>query len=72
MTIKLLAGPFRALNGVWRFNDLGGRGCKIDFSLRYEFSNRVLAVLVGPVFGYIADTMVDAFVKRAERVYGSR
>ncbi len=71
ITMKLIDGPFRALDGQWRFNGLGGRGCKIEFRLQYEFSNRVLAALMGPVFGYIADTMVDAFVKRAERVYGA-
>lgn len=72
LDMQLVEGPFRALNGSWRFNDLDGRGCKIEFSLRYEFSNRVLATLVGPVFSHIADTMVEAFVKRAERIYGQR
>jgi ribosome-associated toxin RatA of RatAB toxin-antitoxin module len=70
--MQLIEGPFRTLDGNWRFNDLGARGCKIEFRLHYEFSNRVLAVLVGPVFGYIADTMVEAFVKRAGKVYGPR
>ena len=70
ITIKLIDGPFRALDGRWRFNDLGGKGCKIEFSLAWEFSSRVLGALVGPVFSHIADTMVEAFVKRAERVYG--
>lgn len=69
--MKLIEGPFRSLDGRWRFNDLSGRGCKIEFSLRYEFASRLLATLVGPVFGHIADTMVEAFVKRADRVYGT-
>ena len=68
--MKLIDGPFRALDGHWRFNDLSGRGCKIEFRLAYEFSSRMLAMLVGPVFNHIADTMVEAFVKRAERLYG--
>jgi ribosome-associated toxin RatA of RatAB toxin-antitoxin module len=70
MLIKLIAGPFKMLEGGWRFTDLGGSGCKVELSLRYEFSNRVLEKLVGPVFGYIANSMVDAFVKRAQSVYG--
>jgi len=70
ITMKLIEGPFRALDGRWRFVDLNGKGCKIEFSLAYEFSSRILAALVGPVFSHIADTMVEAFVKRAERVYG--
>ena len=72
MTVQLVEGPFRALDGEWCFSDLNGRGCKVGFSLHYEFSNRVLAALVGPVFGYIADTLVEAFVKRAGQVYGQR
>lgn len=72
MRMQLVDGPFRMLDGNWRFNDLNGRGCKVEFNLHYEYSNRVLATLVGPVFGHIADTLVEAFVKRAGQIYGSR
>jgi len=70
MAIRLVEGPFRELNGLWRFNALGERACKIEFSLRYEFSSRLLARLLGPVFEFIANSFVEAFVKRAERLYG--
>ena len=68
--MKLVEGPFRTLDGSWRFTDLGGQGCKIDFRLHYEFSSRLLAKLVGPVFNHIANTIVDSFIRRAEGVYG--
>jgi len=70
MLLRLVEGPFRALAGTWRFTDLAGRGCKVDLHLRYEFANRVLDKLIGPVFHHIACTLVDAFVKRAGQVYG--
>ena len=70
MQIRLIEGPFRTLEGSWRFADLNGRGCKVELSLHYEFSNRLLEKLIGPVFSYIANSMVDAFVKRAQNVYG--
>lgn len=70
MRLRLVAGPFRTLEGAWRFTDLGGAGCKVELSLHYEFASRLLEKLVGPVFGHIANTMVDAFVKRAQNVYG--
>jgi len=70
MQIKLIEGPFRTLEGSWRFTDLGGDGCKVELSLRYEFASRMLDKLVGPVFGYIANNLVDAFVKRAHNIYG--
>jgi ribosome-associated toxin RatA of RatAB toxin-antitoxin module len=69
MLIRLVEGPFRSLDGGWRFGDLAGRGCKIEFTLRYEFASRILEKLVGPVFQHIADTLVEAFVKRAGQVY---
>ena len=70
MQIRLIEGPFRTLEGSWRFTDLSGKGCKVELSLHYEFSSRLLEKLVGPVFGLIANSMVDAFVKRAHSVYG--
>jgi ribosome-associated toxin RatA of RatAB toxin-antitoxin module len=70
MLIRLVEGPFRVLEGSWHFTDLNGRGCKVELSLHYEFANRLLEKLIGPVFGYIANTMVDAFVKRAQSIYG--
>lgn len=72
MSVKLVEGPFRTLDGDWRFMPLAEHACKIEFRLRYEFSSRLLEKLVGPVFNYIANTMVDAFVRRAETVYGER
>ena len=70
MTVNLVEGPFRALDGEWRFTALAERACRIDFRLHYEFSGKLLESLVGPVFSYIANTMVDAFVTRAEKVHG--
>ncbi len=69
MTIQLVEGPFKTLDGEWRFTPLDEQACKIDFQLHYEFSSTLLEKLVGPVFGYIAGTMVDAFLKRAEQLY---
>lgn len=70
MQIRLIEGPFRTLEGGWRFTDLGSEGCKVELSLRYEFASRVLDKLLGPVFGHIANNLVDAFVKRAHNIYG--
>lgn len=69
MSMHLVEGPFRMLDGEWKFASLEDDACKIDFYLQYEFSSRILEKLAGPVFGYIASTMVDAFLKRAEQLY---
>lgn len=70
IVMRLVEGPFRELDGEWRFTALGERGCKVEFRLRYEFSSRLLAKLLGPVFDFIANSFVDAFVKRAEQLHG--
>lgn len=70
MSIKLVDGPFRSLEGMWRFKPLGDNACKIEFSLSYEFSSKLFEKVIGPVFNHIASTFVDAFTKRAAQVYG--
>jgi ribosome-associated toxin RatA of RatAB toxin-antitoxin module len=66
IVITLKDGPFRHLHGEWRFRALGDAGCKVEFELAYEFATQLLDKAIGPVFGHIARTFVDAFVKRAE------
>ena len=71
--VKLIKGPFSQLDGQWRFSPVGDgtqRACRIDLTLNYGFSSATLSALVGPVFDKIAATLVDAFVMRAEQVYG--
>jgi ribosome-associated toxin RatA of RatAB toxin-antitoxin module len=70
MHIELREGPFRSMDGGWRFTPLGDTACKIEFRLHYEFSNRILEKVLGPVFHHIANTFVESFVKRAQQVYG--
>ena len=73
VSMKLLDGPFSRLDGKWKFVPLGGEGqrsCKVELDLRYGFEHVALGALVGPVFDKIAGSLVDAFVKRAEEVYG--
>ena len=70
--MTLVDGPFRQLDGSWRFKALGEDACKIEFRLHYEFSSKLLEKIVGPVFHYIANSFVDAFVKRARQLYGER
>ena len=69
--MTLVDGPFRSLHGVWRFVPLGGAACKVELTLAYELATPLLARLVGPTFNQIADTLVDAFVRRAEALHGS-
>lgn len=72
--LQLVSGPFSTLDGVWKFQPVGDateRACRIDLNLKYGFSSIALQTLVGPVFDTIASNLVEAFVKRAEQVYGT-
>ena len=70
MHLRLRDGPLRRLDGTWQFQALSANACKIIFQLHYEFPNKLVDKMVGPVFSHISNTMVDAFVKRADEVYG--
>jgi len=71
--MRLVEGPFSNLEGRWTFTPVGAAGqraSKVELDLHYSFKNGALAAVVGPVFDRIAGSLVDAFVKRAEQVYG--
>ena len=70
MTMRLVDGPFKLLDGSWKFKALRSDACKIDFDLQYEFSSRLIEGVIGPVFNIIANSFVDSFCKRADAVYG--
>ena len=70
MRIRLVDGPFRRLEGAWHFRRLAETACKIEFRMHYDFSSKVFEKAIGPVFSHIANTFVDAFVRRAGQVYG--
>lgn len=66
--IRLVDGPFRHLEGFWRFENVE-EGCKISFDLEFEFAGKMLSLFLGPVFEQVTNKMVDAFCERAESVY---
>lgn len=66
IVMALVEGPFRSFSAEWRFRALPAQACKVEFSIGYEFASRALARLLEPLFESIADTMVDAFTRRAD------
>lgn len=68
--LRLMDGPFSRLQGGWTFKPLAEDACRIDLELDYEVGSGLIARVLSPVFGHIANTLVDAFVKEAERRYG--
>ncbi len=77
MIMQFKDGPFKSLTGQWGFEPVvlasalhDGMGVRVVFDLRYEFSNMLMAMAIGPAFNLIAQTFIDGFVKRAHVVYG--
>jgi ribosome-associated toxin RatA of RatAB toxin-antitoxin module len=70
--IRLLEGPFKRLEGYWRFEPLRADASKVSLDMEFEFSNQLLRMAVEPVFKQIANSLVDAFCKRAVELYGKR
>ena len=77
--MQLTDGPLRSFAGHWQFvpiralgrDGLPGalKGCRVELEVRFEFRNRALGLLLGPLFEATWDSLVDAFVKRAREVY---
>lgn len=68
--MHLVNGPFKRLDGTWLFEPLGETACKISLNLEFEFSSKIISISLGPVFSKVANSLVDAFIKRADSVYG--
>lgn len=65
VTMSLLKGPFKELEGVWTLTPVGESGCRVDFDMRFAFRNPLSAALFEPLFEQTASSLVDAFVARA-------
>jgi len=69
ITMRLVDGPFRHLEGRWQFTDLDQEGSKVALDMEFEFASTVLDLMAGPVFHEICNSLVDAFIRRAASVH---
>ena len=70
MTIALVGGPFRRLDGGWTFTALGDVGCKVALELEFELASQALDVVFGRFFEETCNRLVEAFSRRAHEIYG--
>jgi ribosome-associated toxin RatA of RatAB toxin-antitoxin module len=68
--MRLTHGPFRDLTGAWRFEPIGDRGSRVHFKVEFEFKNRLTSAAFNAVFETLCGSIVDAFVARAQKIYG--
>jgi ribosome-associated toxin RatA of RatAB toxin-antitoxin module len=70
MLMTLVDGPFKTFEGRWTFTPLGDRGVKVGLSVRFEFANAMLGMLLSRSFEKNVGEMIDAFIERARAIYG--
>ena len=70
--IELIDGPFRHLQGGWRFTEIGEEGCKLALKLDFEFENMFVDMIFGSFFEDTCNSLINAYSKRAKTVFGVR
>ena len=58
-------GAFRQLENHWRFTP-EGEGCRVDFSIVFEFKSKLLNAVAGNAFTHVLMKMSHAFEERAK------
>jgi ribosome-associated toxin RatA of RatAB toxin-antitoxin module len=71
MTLRLVRGPFRLLEGRWSFTRIGDAGTRIELEMRFEFANPVVSLLFGKAFEQSCNSLIDAFIVRARQLHGN-
>jgi ribosome-associated toxin RatA of RatAB toxin-antitoxin module len=69
--IDLVSGPFRRLRGEWRFAAAATAGTDVSLSLAFEVTLSPFGAVFAKVFEELAGTQMNAFIERADKIYGS-
>ena len=82
--VEYLDGPFSHLENRWHFHPLNGLekggdsgrgsggdnvGTDVEFYIAYEFRQRHVQMMVGPVFDKVFRRFINAFEARADQLY---
>ena len=71
MSLRLVEGPFRMLDGLWTFTAIGTAGTKVVLDMKFEFGSALASMLFGKAFEQSVGELIDAFVARARQEYGT-
>ncbi|VFP86452.1 SRPBCC family protein [Candidatus Erwinia haradaeae] len=67
--IQLIQGPFRQLNGIWRFNSQDIEACHITFNLHVEFNHIFMELAFNKICQQLSKKFLEIFYQRAREVY---
>lgn len=68
--MTLADGPFSSLSGRWQFTPLRADACKVSLYLEFVVNNAIASRLAANLFETMGNTLVDAFCRRADELYG--
>ncbi|MBL0942356.1 MAG: type II toxin-antitoxin system RatA family toxin [Alphaproteobacteria bacterium] len=62
-------GPLKYLNNCWKFKELEGHCCEIDFYVDFSFKSSFFESAITMFFSQAAHVMIKAFEERACKLY---
>ena len=66
--VNYIKGPLKYLHNDWQFTREDG-GCRVDFSVDFQFKQRIFERVAGAVFTEAVHRMVASFENEAQRRY---
>lgn len=68
--VRLVRGPLKRLENLWRFEPHGDDGTHLFFEVDYAFSSFILRALAQANHDLAVDRLMGMFLKEAKRRYG--
>ena len=72
ITVDYVEGPLKFLHNEWTFEPDGEGGTKLGFCVDFAFKNRIFETVAGQMFDRALRRMTDAFITRADELYGNK
>ncbi len=70
INIQQTHGSLKHLNSTWILT-LEGAGCRIEFQIDFEPKSWLLKKIISPILNEMGDTMLSAFLNRAQSIYSN-
>jgi ribosome-associated toxin RatA of RatAB toxin-antitoxin module len=68
--MELVEGNFSAFDAHWTFTPINEKACRVSLIMEFKFKSSLLGFAAEKLFSAVANSQVDAIVKRARQVYG--
>lgn len=68
--MQLVEGGFSSFHALWTFTALNDEACEVSLVMEFEYKLGLLRFAAEQLFNSSANKLVDALVRRANKVYG--